>query len=605
MTTGALFCSCAGQIEEKISFEKVKKLLSKKVDWLEKVEFACSKENRKNLVEILKDRKPDALLILTCSPANKGNLFLEIAKEAGINPYMVNFVNIREQVAWVTTDSEEALKKLLRLTNGALSRLKRQTPLSELEFPINKDVLIVGGGVTGIKAALTLSKAGRKVFLVENTLSLGGKVSKFEKIFPDLSCAPCFLSPLIDEVLNSDAQIFLNSQLVELKGYFGNMTAKIEKKPTFINLRKCIGCSACEEACPEGAIKVESLTFPVVARINTVKCLRLKGEECALCIEACPVKDAIDFGERESLEILRVGSVLWAAGFSLLDCKKLPKLGYGKFKEIYDALEFENILNSEGITMGEIVTEEGEPPETIVILHCVGSLDQEYLTYCSKICCQYAFKFNRLIRETLPEAKIIHFVKEIVLPGEEAASLYWQVKSDRNVEFIRYEKISQLEVLEDDRLCINFRDYRIHCDMIVLCPAIVSNSTAFKDISGVFPVGSAREAMTIKEALTDALAYSGMILSELREDGIIKRDPRVAKIDQDRCSRCGICVGLCPYRAIEIEESKIKIIDSLCEGCGVCVAACPSKAIELKGFTDSQILAEITGILEAEPEKMI
>lgn len=594
MRVGVIFCTCSGQITEKIDFEKLKKLINRKISWIKEFDLACSNKILQDIINFLKNRKTEALIIIGCTPKNKEHVFQSIVKKAGINPYMLKIVNAREQIAWVTENKDEALKKTHALFCGALERLKKQKPLFEKETPVYKDILIVGAGIAGIKSAITLSKTDRKVYLIEKEDALGGKIVKYEKLFPDLACGPCTVQPLIDEVFNSKIELRLNSELKELKGFFGNLHAKIISRPVYVNIKKCIGCSACESVCPVQAIKIDPVKLPAVARINSDLCLRFKGQNCEYCIKECPVPETINFDEKEKEENLKVGAVLWATGFKLMDCTQFPELGYGRFKNVYNSLEFEEILNSQGPTHGEIVTEEGKVPQRIAIIHCVGSLDEQYYPYCSKICCQYAFKFNRVIRQTLPDTEIIHFIKEIVLPDKNASKLYFQAVKDPFTRIIRYQSLKELKVGKQNSLKILFRQKKFLCDIVILCPAIIP-SEEYRETSGVFLTGSVKEPMTIKDSITDAIARVGHILSTLT--GYIKKEPFIAKIDHLRCSSCGICVNLCPYKAIEIEINKPKILEIICEGCGSCVTVCPSRAIHLDGYSNEEILSEIGGIL--------
>lgn len=598
MHIGFIFCKCAGQISDKILSKKLKDLILKEVEWIEEFEVACADETQQEITNLIKNRKPEGLIILACSPHNKGSVFHEISKNAGISPYMVNLINVREHVAWVTKDKKSATFKAYALFKGSLERLKKQKPLFDMEIPVCTDILIIGAGVAGINAGLTLSKAGKKVYLIEKEISLGGKVVKYEKLFPDLSCAPCFVHPMVEEVLNSQIDLRLNSEIKELKGYFGNIYATVHTKPIYINPRKCIGCSDCEKACPTGAIKVEPMSLLAVAKIDTDKCLPFKGQDCHICVKECPVTDAINLNDIPRDEIINIGAVVLATGFKLLDCKIFPNLGYGKFKNVYNALEFEDLLNSEGHSKGEVLTEKGEIPETIGIIHCVGSLEEKYKPYCSRICCQYAFKFNRILRQNLPETTIIHFIKEIVLPGKKAYELYFKAKRDPKVKIIRYENLEDLLVQQKNSLIIKHRNKKYPLDILVLCPAIISEKHTFNNMGGIFLAGSIKEAMTVEESITDAISTAGKILSEVHE-GRITKSPLITKIDYNKCIGRGICIAQCPYKAIEIEMKKPKLIDTLCEGCGICVAGCPAKAMELEGFTSEQLIAEIDGILNA------
>ncbi|MEN2985449.1 MAG: FAD-dependent oxidoreductase, partial [Thermodesulfovibrionaceae bacterium] len=335
MRIGVIFCSCAGQITEKIDFSKIEELIKNKISWIKSYEVICAEDKKNEIINFLRKKKPEAVLFLACSPLNKEEVFREIAAQAEVNPYMISVVNLREHVAWVTLDKREALKKAYVLCIAALGRIKKQKPLIARKIPITDDILIVGGGVAGITAAKTLSKAGKKVYLVEKETALGGKVTKYEKIFPDLSCGPCFMHPLVSDLLDSSIELMLNSELIEIKGFYGNIHAKIKTKPIYVDYKKCIGCSACEHVCPEKAIRVYPMRLPPVAVVDSDRCLRFKEKMCSYCINECPV-ESIDFSEEQKELNLKVGVVLWATGFRVFDCSSFPQLGYRKFKDIYD-----------------------------------------------------------------------------------------------------------------------------------------------------------------------------------------------------------------------------------------------------------------------------
>ncbi|MCX8027668.1 MAG: 4Fe-4S binding protein [Thermodesulfovibrionales bacterium] len=607
MNVGVILCDCGGQISQQIDTNALKDRISSLGDvvWFETIGLVCADDTKEYLISLIKRQPVDGLIILGCSPRFKGQYLEDILKEAGLNPYLINIVNIREQVIWVTDDKTEATKKIYALFLGALKRLRHQRPLKEREISICPDVLVVGAGIAGITAALTLSNLGRKVFLLDRERYLGGRISRFETLFPNLECAPCLVHPLIDEVINSKTiDLLSNAQVLSIKGGLGNLFVKVLLNPNYINPKRCIGCFACVDVCPVGCISIDPKRQPVIAEIDETRCIRIKGDECNFCRETCPVEGTIDFEATRSEIQLHVGSILWATGFNIFDCTSIDNLGYGRLPNIYTAMEFEDILHSEGATKGQIFTKKGKKPRRVLIIHCVGSLEDEYVSHCSKICCQYAFKFNRLIRQRLPNASITHLIKELVLPGIKADKLYLESKKDKNVHFLRFKSIKDIWIKQKgQRLLINVKKDIFVADIVVLCPAMMSGEVLQDEVSGIIKCGSIKEPMSFEETKTDALAEVSNLLLLLKYDDKIKKSLHFARLDYNRCSRCGICLNQCPYGAIELMETgTIDISDVLCEGCGLCAVSCPSRAIDLEGFTDKQITSEIQGIIEGLEE---
>jgi len=602
MPFAVIFCLCGGNKSEDINYAEIKEILKSKEEilWLENIDLACSSRNKSNLVNQIKTHQPQGLIILSCSPNHKGYHFINLAKEAGINPYMVNFVNIREQAQWVTTDKKALLKKIKALFNGALERLKLQRPVEQQFFPLISDVMVVGGGISGIQSTLTLSRFNRKVYLIEKSLKLGGKTVGYEKIFPHLQCAPCQIYPMTDEILNNDLiDLYLKSEILDIRGSSGNYFVKILHKKCLINPKKCLGCFACEEICPEKAINIDKKYQPLIAEIDFSRCLRAKGAECNECVKVCPVDNTIDFSASDTISQINVGAIMWATGFELFDCSKINSLGYKRYDDIYNSLEFEDLLNSEGPTKGIISTKSGDSPKTIAIIHCVGSLDEDYMPYCSKICCQYAFKFNRLIRDKLPNVEIIHFVKEIVLPGKEAHKLYVQSLKDKLTKIFRYDSLKDINIKKTEGFLIICKQIVTSCDILILLPPMICEIDKNLEDKGIIFTGSVKEPMSVTESINDALSMSALLISSTKKGEYIIKDTPIAIILSDRCSKCGTCINQCPYRAIELHNNKIEIIGSLCEGCGACIASCPSRAIIFEGFQYEQVMAEIKGILSS------
>lgn len=647
MKIGIYFCNCGNNIAEKIDSEMVAEAVRTFTEqpYLRTVNFICSEDGKLQFEESLKLEMPDRVVVVACSPRDHENTFRRSLKNAGINPYLLQIVNVREQVAWVTEDRNLATQKSITAIRSAVSRVALHEPLKKIKMELCSDVLIIGAGPAGMKAALAIAEAGRKVVLVERTPFIGGMPVLFEDLFPALECAPCLLEPIMGDLLHSDhaenIELLTMAELIECTGFYGNFIVKIRQKPRHVYIDKCIGCGECVEACPavttnkfnNNASQRKAIDFaftgvlPNAPSIMGEVCIRSKGDECRACKDACPMgEDVVDFDETEKIIEVRIGAIILATGGALYNPSEVAGMGWGIKPDIYDALQFERMLSSTGPTGGEIVKTDGSAPASVAIIHCVGSLDDAHKPYCSSICCQYAFKFNHLIAAKLPDAKITHYHRELVIPGKEAQTLYKLALQNKNSCMKRYNKISDLAVSCDDcgqlQVMIN-NDFDL-ADMVILCSAVIPSEgsaslAALLDVScdsfgffrelhgrldaaqsctkGIYLAGSCQEPMDIQHTMLQSMAAVGYALTGLQPGLTVEIEPTVAEIDENRCAGCHLCLSVCYYRAISFDTEKnvAKVNALLCQGCGSCVSACPAGAIRGHGFTNEQIMAEIEG----------
>lgn len=652
MRTGVYVCACGGGVSERVDYGSVAAELGKipQVAYIRPAEFLCSEEGKQFLQHDLIENRPERVVIAACSPREVESAFMQCLQAAGMNPYLLQIANIREQVAWVTPDPAQATPKACAAIRAAVARVSLHEPLETKELDVCRDVLVVGAGPAGLKAALCLAEAGRKVVLVEKTPVLGGLPVRYEELFPNMECGPCLLEPVMGEVLHGEyahqIEVLTLSELVDVKGYYGNFTVTVKQSPRFVDIAKCVGCGACIPPCPAvtrnefnyhlDERKAISLPFagalPNVPFLAREACVRTEGQECQLCREACPVEGAVLYDDAERLLERNVGAIVVAVGAALYDCSQLPGLGYGRLPGVYTSLEFERLLARNGPTGGELRLPDGTPPASFAIVHCVGSLDDRHRPYCSGVCCSYAFKFNHLIRNKLPEARIDHLYKELVIPGKEEFSLYRHASHNPNTRFLRYGDIAEMGVTAaDGRPTIQYRDAagvagECAADMIVLCPAMVGPESAaglsrlldtpadrfgfFQElhgrldaeqskVRGIYLAGTCQSPMDIRGAISQGMAVAGYVLSGLADGKKLKIDPITASVEEALCSGCRICGNVCPYKAIGFpaQPQRATINALLCHGCGTCVSACPAGAIQSRHFADQQIFAEMEAAL--------
>ena len=356
-------------------------------------------------------------------------------------------------------------------------------------------MLVVGGGISGIHAALTLGNAGKKVFLVEREPSIGGHMAKFDKTFPTLDCAACILTPKMSAVRSHEnITLWTYSEVVKVEGYVGNYTVTVRRKPRYVHEELCVGCQECIKACvykepkfPDefnvGLNKRKPIYIPFpqavpqVVLIDPERCLQVKTGKCKkTCLEACADRQAIDFDQKEQLVEIKVGTIIVATGFKLFDAKRIPQYGYGLYPNVVTSLELERLVTSSGPTGGEIILRDGSKPKTAGFILCVGSRDLKTNRWCSRTCCMHSMKLAQLFKEHT-DADVTIFYMDIRAPGKGCEEFY-----DKSLrEGIRFVRGRVAEVTdwalapeEEGKLVIRVEDTlagfvrRIPVDMIVL-----------------------------------------------------------------------------------------------------------------------------------------
>jgi heterodisulfide reductase subunit A len=648
---GVYICECGPNIRDAIDIDEVVKFAKgiENVVLAKPVGLMCSEDGKALISDEIKKENLTRVVFAACSPKEHELTFKGILRNAGLNPFLLQIANIREHCAWVVKDKPLATDKAKAMIKAAVGRVVHHEPLETKEIECQPDVLVVGAGMAGISAALTLAQRNRKVYLVEKSPCIGGKVALYEDVFPNLECASCVLDPVADEVLHHEQiKMLTYSEVDEVLGFYGNFVVKVNKRARFVDVATCIGCEACFDVCPvkvrneynEGLNERRAIyipyagALPSVAVIDKEHCLRWHGEACTACQEACAF-GSIDYEETDQIEEIKVGAIVLATGFDIFDPGRSPQYGYGKVENVYTSLEFERLVNPTGPTEGKIELKNGQSPEKIALVHCVGSRSSKFNEHCSGVCCMYLLKFAHQAAKKLPGVSITELYSDFCLPGKESQGFFGKVSRECAPEFLHMKDPDSIEIGEENgKVLIDYVDVHgksktITADMVVLAPAIegardagdlaricdisqgeggffVEENPSIAPVStvrdGIFIAGCAQGPKDIRSSVADGQAAAGRILSRLIPGEKLVLDAVTAEADADLCCGCKLCIAVCPYMAIHYDETgkHVVINEILCRGCGVCPAVCPSGSIKAKHFADAQISAEIQALAGGE-----
>ena len=493
---GFYICHCGTNIAGMVDVQAVAKYVAAlpNVVLSRDYKYMCSDPGQEMIVQDIIEHRLNRIVVAACSPLLHEHTFREATRRGGLNPFFFQMVNIREHDSWVHTDRQLATRKAMALSRAAIQRVPLHKPLEVKKVSINPNVLIVGGGIAGIHAALVLANAGKQVYLVERDPTIGGHMAKIDKTFPTLDCAMCVLSPKMAAAgSHPNITLWSYSEVVKVDGYVGNFKVTVRRKPRYVLEDLCTGCQECVEACiykePKfrdefnlglGKRKPVFLPFPQaippVVLIDPETCIELKTGKCKkTCVEACGDRKAIDFKQKEELREITVGTIIVATGFQIFDARRTPYYGYGIYPNVYNALEVERLVNASGPTGGEIVLRNGQVPKKVAIIHCVGSRDENSNRWCSRVCCLYSLKLAHLIHEHT-QAEIYNFYIDIRTPGKSMEEFYCRI-AEEGINLIRGRVADVYPDPSDGatgRLIVQAEDTMLDCimkvpvDMVVL-----------------------------------------------------------------------------------------------------------------------------------------
>ena len=657
---GVFVCHCGTNIAGTVDVAAVAKALSFEPGVVHSVDYTymCSESGQNLIKDAVKEYGLTGIVVCSCSPRMHENTFRKAASAAGINPYMVEIANIREQVSWIHKDMQSATEKAIILGRAAIAKVHLNAPLVAGESPVTKRALVIGGGIAGIQTALDIADAGFEVDIVEKTSTIGGKMAQIDKTFPTLDCAACILTPkMVEAAQHEKINIYAYSEVDQVKGFVGNFSVKIKRKARYVREDLCTGCGLCTEKCPQKKVPNEfnlgmdnrraiyipfAQAVPKIATIDADYCTMLKSGKCGVCSKVCTA-NAIDYTQKDTYLEKQYGAIVVATGFNPIKLDKFNEYAYSESPDVVTSLEFERITNAAGPTAGKLLRpSDGKHPHTIVFVQCVGSRcdgAEKGKSYCSKICCMYTAKHAMLTREKYPDTDVYVFYIDVRTPGKNFDEFYRRAVEQYGVHYVKgmvgkvVPENGVLKVQASD--LIEGKQLHIDADMVVLAAAIEPDEsarplatmlTASMDTNdffteahpklrpvesptaGIFLSGACQGPKDIPETVAQAGAAASKVIGLLAKDKLTC-NPCVAHSDEMMCNGCSSCEKVCPYGAITYSDKEFRgpnrttlirrvatVNEAVCQGCGACTVACPSGAMDLKGFTNSQIMAEVDAI---------
>ncbi len=644
---GVFICHCGSNIAGVVDIEKVKAAINglPNVEIIDDYKYVCSKPGQQIVKDHITNSRLGGIVIAACSPRMHEPTFRQAMREAGLNPFLLEMANIREHNSWIHSDDPEAAtEKAIDLIRMAVARTRLLEALEETEVSIKKSTLIVGAGIAGISAALDLADAGFKVHLVEKEPTIGGKMARWDKTFPTLDCSSCILTPRMTDVGNHpNIDLITLAEVESVDGFVGNFKVKIKQRPRYVDFDICTSCGDCSEICPvdipadfEANLSYRKAIYipfaqavPSTYVLDMEHCLGVDAVRCGKCKDKCEA-GAINYDDVEKTIEIEVGTIIVSTGFEIFDATKKPEYGYGEFLNVVNIGEVERMLSSAGPTQGNIVRPSDlQKPKRIVYVQCVGSRDELTNRYCSRICCMTAIKQARMIRDkTGIDVYIFYIDLRTFGKGYEE---FYESTAKAGVTFIRgrvgevhqNDETMSLMVRGEDTLLgkpIQFDDV----DLVVLSTGVVAPEStqkisqalnlslspdgflmeahpklrpvdSFND--GIFLAGMAQGPKDIPDTVSQAKAAASGAMA-LMGKGKINIEPYYSVVDEDKCAGCEVCISVCPYNAIVLNErGHAEVNPALCKGCGTCTSTCASGAITSQHYTDGQIAAMITEYL--------
>ena len=635
---GVYVCHCGGNISNYVDIDKIIEAIKDYpgVVVAKDFMFMCSDTGQQMIIDDIREEKLDGIVVAACSPKLHEMTFRNAVRRGGLNEYLYYHVNIREHCSWAHThDREFATKKAISHIISGIEYVKLAKSLEKISVDAERSVLVIGGGIAGLRAAMDLSSMGFNVVVVEKTPFIGGNTAKWWQVFPDGKSGRDVVLRLIEEVRRrGNITVITNADVESVEGFIGNFEVTIKVRPRYV-LKDHPRMKEAIEACPVevpneydfGLTKRKAIyypydgAYPEIPVIDENACTR-----CGKCVEI--VGEAIDLEQKVEKHRVRVGAIIIATGFKPYEPKK-GEFGYGETPYVVTLPQLERILARTPEDADRLMVN-GRDISSICFIYCVGSRQQptregKANQYCSRYCCTSTIFTSLRILDRFPHMRIFHLYRDIRTYG--SYELYYLEAQKRGMKFIKYPDDDPPTVtIVDGKPVVRVRDFALRGKEVTITPDLIvlvvgmepDDAQEMQKIlkvsvgpdgflqeahpklrpvdtlkAGIFIAGTIQGPKTISETLASASAAAAKVTSLLIR-GRVELEPVTASVDPNLCNLSRKCMEVCPSGAISIREypglgKKAWVNEVLCLGCGSCTAVCPSEAIQLKILTTYQI----------------
>lgn len=528
--------------------------------------------------------------------------------KSGLNPYLNEWCDLEEQGIVGEEHRDIMTQKALIVLQMAMARTRLLEPLEPLRLPGEESVLIIGAGVAGLHTAVSFTKLGKKVHLVEKESGVGGRVASLRRLFPRICDPHCGLEFAIEKLSKSPlAEIHTLARIKSLDGGPGHFEVRIEKAPRYVNEQLCNGCGECMKVC-QTIHPSQPMAFPAVFVIDRHLC----PPGCRQCEAVCPAK-AIELDQQGSEAIVKVGAVLVATGWDPYPLSKVEEYGYGLYPHVVSNMEMESLI------------EDSPEMQAVGFVQCAGSRDERHLTYCSAVCCTVTLKQVLRLKEKWPAIGCYIFYQDIRTTAFDE-ELYQKVKSFDRVTFVRGLP-GTVKPAEQGRLKVRVEDtlmgseMTLELDRLVLAGGMVPSQGTreiaalmklpqnpygfFESHAPCHPEESQRTGIRVGGACWGPMNIARSVESSHRAamdilpflNETIFLEPRIPVLNLAKCDKCKRCMEECPFSSFSFDANGFPALDAAkCRQCGSCMGACPLAAISMRHLTIQQMAAQIKAV---------